>query len=49
MGTDAGLSEGVLARGADADLLAVRGDPTVDADALLDVAGVWVGGEAVHR
>jgi imidazolonepropionase-like amidohydrolase len=41
--------KGVLAPGADADLLAVRGDPTADAEALHDVVGVWAGGEPVRR
>lgn len=39
-----GTRKGRLAPGADADLLAVRGDPSVDPEALLDVVGVWVGG-----
>ena len=37
-----GGRKGVLARGADADLLAVRGNPFEDRAALRDVAGVWV-------
>lgn len=41
--------KGVLAPGADADLLAVRGDPTADVEALHDVVGVWAGGEPVRR
>ncbi|MCU1594454.1 MAG: Xaa-Pro dipeptidase [Frankiales bacterium] len=41
--------KGELTRGADADLLAVRGNPVVDADALLDVVGVWAKGEPVRR
>ncbi len=41
--------KGVLAPGADADLLAVRGDPTTDPEALHDVVGVWAGGEPVRR
>ena len=41
--------KGVLAPGADADLLAVRGDPLSDPAALLDVVGVWTRGEAVRR
>ncbi len=40
--------KGVLAPGADADLLAVRGDPLSDPEALHDVVGVWVGGTR-HR
>jgi len=40
-----GDRKGVLAPGADADLLAVHGDPLEDPAALLDVAGVWVAGE----
>jgi imidazolonepropionase-like amidohydrolase len=44
-----GGRKGVLAPGADADLLAVRGDPTTDGECLLDVAGVWVKGEPVPR
>jgi imidazolonepropionase-like amidohydrolase len=48
-GLGLGGRKGVLAPGADADLLAVRGDPSTDADALLDVVGVWVGGEPVPR
>jgi imidazolonepropionase-like amidohydrolase len=39
-----GGRKGVLAPGADADLLAVRGDPSVTPDALHEVAGVWVAG-----
>ena len=41
--------KGVLAKGADADLLAVRGDPTVDPAALREVVGVWTRGERVRR
>ena len=44
-GIGLGGTKGVLAPGADADLLAVRGDPLEDAAALLDVAGVWIAGE----
>ena len=44
-----GGRKGVLAPGADADLLAVQGDPLTDPDALLDVVGVWVKGEALRR
>jgi len=36
--------KGRLAPGHDADLLAVRGDPTVDPAVLRDVVGVWRGG-----
>lgn len=43
-----GGRKGVLAPGADADLLAVHGDPLTDPEALHDVIGVWVGG-ARHR
>jgi imidazolonepropionase-like amidohydrolase len=43
-----GGRKGVLAPGADADLLAVRGDPTRDPGALLDVIGVWAGGTRVR-
>jgi imidazolonepropionase-like amidohydrolase len=39
--------KGVLAPGADADLLVVRGDPTVDRSALHDVVGVWAAGNPV--
>ena len=41
--------KGVLAPGAEADLLAVRGDPAQDPAALLDVVGVWTRGEPVRR
>ena len=41
-------SKGVLRSGADADLLAVRGDPGSDAEALLDVVGVWARGDRVR-
>lgn len=44
-----GGRKGVLAAGADADLLAVRGDPTRDVTAVHDVVGVWTGGRAVRR
>lgn len=45
-----GLSgrKGALAPGADADLLAVRGDPSRDPDALLDVVAVWARGTRVR-
>jgi imidazolonepropionase-like amidohydrolase len=45
-----GLSgvKGSLVEGADADLLAVRGDPRADPDALLDVVGVWSRGDRVR-
>lgn len=36
--------KGMLARGFDADLLAVAGDPTVDTAALLEPVAVWRGG-----
>ena len=39
--------KGVLAPGADADLLAVRGNPLEDPAALRDVAGVWARGVQV--
>jgi imidazolonepropionase-like amidohydrolase len=41
--------KGRLIRGADADLLAVRGDPTTDSRAIHDVVGVWAGGRPVLR
>lgn len=41
--------KGLLAPGADADLLAVRGDPVEDRAAIHDVVGVWARGEAVRR
>lgn len=44
-----GGRKGVLAAGADADLLAVQGDPLSDADALLDVVAVWARGERLRR
>ena len=44
-----GGRKGVLAPGADADLLAVRGNPVEDPAALRDVVGVWTRGEAVRR
>lgn len=44
-----GGRKGVLARGADADLLAVRGDPAADPAAIHDVVGVWAKGEPVRR
>ena len=40
--------KGVLAAGADADLLAVRGDPERDSNVLHDVVGVWSGGVRVR-
>jgi imidazolonepropionase-like amidohydrolase len=40
--------KGGLVPGADADLLAVRGDPREDSEALLDVVGVWAGGARVR-
>ena len=48
-GADAlGLTaKGRLTRGADADLLAVDGDPFTDAAALTRVAGVWKAGVPV--
>jgi imidazolonepropionase-like amidohydrolase len=42
-----GGRKGVLARGADADLLAVRGNPLADGAALRDVLGVWTAGRRV--
>jgi imidazolonepropionase-like amidohydrolase len=39
-----GGRKGVLARGADADLLAVRGNPLTDGAALREVLGVWTSG-----
>ncbi|MFN2540389.1 MAG: amidohydrolase family protein [Mycobacteriales bacterium] len=39
--------KGVIRPGADADLLAVRGDPLADADALHDIVEVWAGGQTV--
>jgi len=42
-----GDRKGRLAPGFDADLLAVSGDPIVDAGALREVRGVWRGGRAV--
>ncbi|MCW2544397.1 MAG: Xaa-Pro dipeptidase [Frankiales bacterium] len=41
-------TKGSLTAGADADLLAVRGDPTADAEAMLDVVGVWARGARVR-
>jgi imidazolonepropionase-like amidohydrolase len=41
-------TKGSITPGADADLLAVRGDPARDAEALLDVAGVWARGARVR-
>ena len=43
-GIGLGGRKGVLARGADADLLAVRGNPLVDPATLHDVVGVWAAG-----
>lgn len=40
--------KGQLRPGFDADLLAVRGDPTTDPSALLAVAGVWARGRRSH-
>ncbi len=48
-GIGLGGRKGVLAPGADADLLAVRANPVEDPAALRDVVGVWAQGEAVHR
>jgi len=39
---------GRVGRGADADLLAVRGDPTVDPSAMQDVVGIWTAGVRVR-
>ena len=44
-----GGRKGVIAPGADADLLAVQGDPTTDPTALQRVVGLWAGGQAVRR
>ncbi|MDQ1697771.1 MAG: hypothetical protein QOJ03_3124 [Frankiaceae bacterium] len=44
-----GDRKGRLAAGADADLLAVRGDPAREPAALLDVHGVWLAGAWVPR
>jgi imidazolonepropionase-like amidohydrolase len=44
----AGHSKGRLAAGFDADILAVRGDPTRDPSCLPSVLGVWKGGQRVH-
>ena len=38
---------GVIAAGRRADLLLVEGDPTMDIQAIKNVKGVWIGGEAV--
>jgi imidazolonepropionase-like amidohydrolase len=40
--------KGTLVAGADADLLAVRGDPARDSEALHDVVGVWSRGARVR-
>jgi imidazolonepropionase-like amidohydrolase len=40
--------KGSLRPGADADLLAVRGDPTTDAGAIHDVVGVCVAGTRIR-
>jgi len=40
--------KGTLAAGADADLLAVRGDPARDSEVLQDVVGVWSRGRRVR-
>jgi imidazolonepropionase-like amidohydrolase len=41
-------TKGSLKAGADADLLAVHGDPANDPEAMLDVAGVWARGARVR-
>ncbi len=42
-------SKGIIAAGADADLVAVAGDPTVDAEAITRVVAVWKGGREIER
>ena len=42
-------SKGIIAANADADLIAVEGDPTVDAQAMTRVVGVWKAGRAIDR
>ncbi len=41
--------KGRLARGADADILVVDGDPTTNPDSLADVVAVWKAGHPVDR
>ncbi len=40
-------SKGVIAAEADADMIAVDGDPTVEAEAITRVVGVWKAGREV--
>jgi imidazolonepropionase-like amidohydrolase len=44
-----GGRKGCLQPGADADLLAVRGDPAIDPEAMHEVVGVWARGERLRR
>ena len=39
---------GRVGRGTDADLLAVRGDPTADPESMRDVVGIWTAGVRVR-
>lgn len=40
--------KGIIAAGADADLIAVAGDPLVEAEAITRIAGVWTSGREVN-
>lgn len=46
LGLDA---KGIIATDADADLIAVDGDPVVDAEAITRVVGVWKAGREINR
>ncbi len=40
---------GSIGPGRRADLMLLRGDPTVDIGALRDVSGIWLGGKRIHH
>ena len=42
-------AKGRVARGADADLVAVAGDPSADPDALTKIVQVWKAGKPIHN